>query len=196
MFADTLEIKILLTVDKKTIAIPGGNVKSLKVDLLPYGFTSILTFVVSGRKKEKDLLFPFFVTRDLMKARVALKPRWQEDKVEPLVVQGLVTAVAPSNRISSPAISIFPITRNPEFWWPLTFTRRESNDFSIGEEGRAYPYSQGNHMLLGKSEKSQASLKHVYVDDKPVLEMKRTSGKDSEMIKMIEGSLILETKEE
>ena len=92
MFADTLEIKILLTVDKKTIAIPGGNVKSLKLDLQPYGFTSILTFVVSGRKKEKDILFPFFINRDLMKVRVALKPRWQEDKVEPLVVQGLVTA--------------------------------------------------------------------------------------------------------
>jgi len=56
--------------------------------------------------------------------------------------------------------------------------------------------SQGNHMLLGKSAKSQTSLRYVYVDDKPVLEMKRTSGKDTEMIKMVEGNLILETKEE
>jgi hypothetical protein len=56
--------------------------------------------------------------------------------------------------------------------------------------------SQGNHILLGKTEKSQTSIKHVYVDDKPVLDVKRTSDKDTERIKMVEGSLILETKEE
>jgi hypothetical protein len=56
--------------------------------------------------------------------------------------------------------------------------------------------SQGNHLLLGKTDKSQTSIQHVYVDDKPVLDVKRTSDKDTEMIKMVEGSLILETKEE
>jgi hypothetical protein len=56
--------------------------------------------------------------------------------------------------------------------------------------------TQGNHILLGKTDKSQTSIQHVYVDDKPVLDVKRTSDKDTEMIKMVEGSLILETKEE
>jgi hypothetical protein len=56
--------------------------------------------------------------------------------------------------------------------------------------------TQGNHILLGKTDKSQTSVQHVYVDDKPVLHVKRTSEKDTEMIKMVEGSLILETKEE
>jgi hypothetical protein len=56
--------------------------------------------------------------------------------------------------------------------------------------------TQGNHILFGKTATSQTSVQHVYVDDKPVLHMKRTSDKDTEMIKMVEGSLILETKEE
>lgn len=56
--------------------------------------------------------------------------------------------------------------------------------------------TQGNHILFGKTAKSQTSVQHIYVDDKPVLHMKRTSDKDTEMIKMVEGSLILETKEE
>jgi hypothetical protein len=56
--------------------------------------------------------------------------------------------------------------------------------------------TQGDHILLGKTDKSQTSLQHIYVDNKPVLHVKRTSDKDTEMIKMVEGSLILETKEE
>lgn len=56
--------------------------------------------------------------------------------------------------------------------------------------------TQGDHILLGKTDKSQTSVQHIYVDDKPVLHVKRTSDKDTEMIKMVEGSLILETKEE
>jgi hypothetical protein len=158
VFADTHEIKILLTI---------------------------------------DLLFPFFINRDLMKARVALKPRWQEDKVEPLVVQGLVTAVAPFEPNFFIGHFYFPDYKKSRVLVALDFHSARIERFLNWRGGARLPMdSQGNHMLLGKSEKSQASLKHVYVDDKPVLEMKRTSGKDSEMIKMIEGSLILETKEE
>jgi hypothetical protein len=56
--------------------------------------------------------------------------------------------------------------------------------------------TQGNHLLLGKAAKSQTSISHVYETEKPVFKMKRTSDKDTERITMIEGSLILETREE
>lgn len=91
VFADTLEIKLELTVDKKTVTIPGGNVQTIKLDLQPYGFTCVLGFLVSTRTKQGDELFPFFIKHDLMKVRVELEPRWEEGKAEPLVVQGLVT---------------------------------------------------------------------------------------------------------
>ncbi len=56
--------------------------------------------------------------------------------------------------------------------------------------------TQGNHILFGKTADSRTSVQHTYVDNKPELNIKRTSDKDTEMIKMVEGNLILETKEE
>ena len=56
--------------------------------------------------------------------------------------------------------------------------------------------TQGNHILLGKDDQSQTSVRHVYVDEKPVLNIKRTSDIDTQQIKIEEGRLILETKEE
>jgi len=59
VFADTLEIKLELTVDKKTITIPGGNVQTIKLDLQPYGFTCVLGFLVSTRTNRVTSCFPF-----------------------------------------------------------------------------------------------------------------------------------------
>lgn len=55
---------------------------------------------------------------------------------------------------------------------------------------------QGNHVLFGKTESDKTSLNHVYVDAKPVLNLKRTFDKDTEMIELTEGALIIQTKEE
>jgi hypothetical protein len=91
----------------------------------------------------------------------------------------------------------FPDYKNARVLVALDFHSGRIERFLDWRAGARLPMDgQGNHMLLGKSAKSQTSLHHVYVDDKPVLEMKRTSGKDTEMIKMVEGNLILETKEE
>jgi hypothetical protein len=56
--------------------------------------------------------------------------------------------------------------------------------------------TQGNHLLLGKADKNQTSIRHVYTDGKPVLSVKRTNQKDTELIKLEEGILLLETREE
>lgn len=56
--------------------------------------------------------------------------------------------------------------------------------------------SQGNHLLLGKKAKDQTSISHTYVDEKPVLAIKRCLDKDTELIHFEEGILILQTKEE
>lgn len=56
--------------------------------------------------------------------------------------------------------------------------------------------TQGNHLLLGKKPTNSTSLRHVYVDAKPVFKIKRTNEKDTSMIEIKEGTLTIEVKEE
>lgn len=55
--------------------------------------------------------------------------------------------------------------------------------------------SQGNHLLLGKKAEDQTSLRHVYEEAKPVLHIERTSGPDTQTIRVSEGRIRMETKE-
>lgn len=56
--------------------------------------------------------------------------------------------------------------------------------------------SQGNHILFGLTDESKTSVQHLYEEDKPVLFIKRTNKKDTELIRMEDGTMILQTKEE
>jgi hypothetical protein len=56
--------------------------------------------------------------------------------------------------------------------------------------------TQGNHILMGKGKDSKTSVDHVYAENKPKLTITRTSQKDTEMIQLNEGTIILQTKEE
>lgn len=55
--------------------------------------------------------------------------------------------------------------------------------------------SQGNHIVLGQSETSQTTLRHYYTDNKPQLDINRVLEKDSQMITLSEGSILLHTVE-
>lgn len=55
---------------------------------------------------------------------------------------------------------------------------------------------QGEHILFGKADDSQTSVNHVYDGDNPVLSVKRTHQKDTALIQLREGSLLLQVKEE
>jgi len=55
---------------------------------------------------------------------------------------------------------------------------------------------QGNHLLLGKKDADQTSIRHVYDDAKPVLTIERTMAKDTQVIEVSEGTIFLRTKEE
>lgn len=54
---------------------------------------------------------------------------------------------------------------------------------------------QGEHILLGKSPRSHTSINHVYEDDKPVLNVARTSDRDTGLIRISEGTLTLHVEE-
>jgi hypothetical protein len=56
--------------------------------------------------------------------------------------------------------------------------------------------TQGNQLLLGKSGTNQTGITHAYVDNKPVLTVLRTNDSDTELLKLEEGIMILQTKEE
>jgi len=54
---------------------------------------------------------------------------------------------------------------------------------------------QGEHLLLGVSDKSNTSILHDYEDKKPVLQIKRTNEKDTAMVRIEEGKLTIQVKE-
>lgn len=56
--------------------------------------------------------------------------------------------------------------------------------------------SQGNQVLFGKNATNQTMLKHDYVDNKPVFTVNRVLQKDTELLQMEEGILVLQTCEE
>jgi hypothetical protein len=56
--------------------------------------------------------------------------------------------------------------------------------------------SQGNHILLGKNKTSETSLRHVYVDSRPVFSLRRVHDGDIESMTIEEGSIVIETKED
>ena len=67
---------------------------------------------------------------------------------------------------------------------------------SWGERVRLPNATQGNHILFGKNENDETSFRHVYEESKPVLSIKRQKEKDTELVRLEEGSIILQTCEE
>lgn len=60
-------------------------------------------------------------------------------------------------------------------------------DWAAG--GRLPLDTQGNHILLGKKDKNETSISHVYVDAKPVLTILRNKAGDTQTITVEEGKL-------
>lgn len=56
--------------------------------------------------------------------------------------------------------------------------------------------SQGEHLLVGKKIDNGTSIRHVYVDAKPVFTIARTNAKDKQTIEVKEGVLRIEVKED
>lgn len=63
-------------------------------------------------------------------------------------------------------------------------------------EARLPAESQGNQLLVGKTPQNGAALRHEYEDDQPVLRIKRTHDKDTQLIEIAEGHLLIQVKEE
>ena len=88
----------------------------------------------------------------------------------------------------------FPYDRNDKLLIDLHLYKGQvSRVLDWGLRTKLAQKTQGNHLLFGKNDKNETSMRHVYEGENPVLHIKRLKEKDNEHIKLKEGTLILET---
>jgi len=105
--------------------------------------------------------------------------------------------VCPFEPLFAPGHFYFPAYRDARVLVALDFHSARIVQFLDWRAGGRLPMdTQGNHILFGKSGDSSTSISHIYVDKKPQLNMKRFSSKDTEIIQLQEGTIILQTKDE
>ncbi len=97
MFGDYLQITLKLTIDGKEHSIPGANVKRVELDLLSYGFSGAVEFVVADDSarggKETDKLLADFRKPNLCEVAVTMEaffPNPEKAKsVDPISAKGI-----------------------------------------------------------------------------------------------------------
>jgi hypothetical protein len=110
---------------------------------------------------------------------------------------GNVEVVAPFEPLFEPGHFYFPAYKDQRVLVELYFHSARIVGFLDWRHGGRLPMdTQGNHILFGKSSESNTSINHIYVDNKPQLNIKRSSNKDTETIQLQEGTIILQTKDE
>ena len=91
----------------------------------------------------------------------------------------------------------FPAYRDCRVLLALYYDRAEIVRFlDWGANVRLPADGQGNQILFGKNDKSFTAFKHDYVDNKPVLTVKRIAGKDVGSITVSDGCITIEAKED
>ena len=91
----------------------------------------------------------------------------------------------------------FPAFTNSRVLLNVYYDRAEITEFlDWGEGTRLAMESQGNHILFGKSAASETSIKYMYQENKPLFNIQRVLGTDTELIQMEEGKITLETAED
>ncbi|WNG17720.1 hypothetical protein [Cystobacter fuscus] len=106
------------------------------------------------------------------------------------------TVSVPAEPIHMPGQFFFPPYKNTRVLVALHHERAELLRFIDWKEGVRTPQSgQGDQLLLGENKSSQTALTHDFQEDKPVWRMFRTSGGDTQVIRMGEGNLFIQVKE-
>jgi hypothetical protein len=104
---------------------------------------------------------------------------------------------APFNPSLLPGHFYFPAYKNERVLVALDFQNARVKRFLDWRAGARLPQeSQGVQLLMGKTPTNGATLQQSYEDDKPVLLLQRTNEKDTGVIRLREGSLRIQVKEE
>lgn len=113
----------------------------------------------------------------------------------PLWEDQIVTA--PFNPNLLPGHYYFPAYKGERVLVALDFQRSWVKRFLDWRTGARLPQDgQGNQLLVGKTTKSGTAMKHYYDDAKPVFLLQRTNDKDTGTVRMQEGNLFIQVKEE
>ncbi|HEX8701259.1 MAG TPA: hypothetical protein VF815_20710 [Myxococcaceae bacterium] len=103
----------------------------------------------------------------------------------------------PAEPIHFPGEFFYPPYKNERVLLALYFDRASLYRYlDWGENVRTPQDGQGDQILLGKNKTNQTSLTHDYQDNKPVWRMHRVLEKDTETLRIAEGTLLMQTKEE
>ncbi|RKH85730.1 hypothetical protein D7Y21_22295 [Corallococcus sp. AB045] len=90
----------------------------------------------------------------------------------------------------------FPADKGTRVLVSLGYQHARMDRFLEWRPGARLPKeSQGNHLLLGKTDKSETSIQHLYQDSKPMLRIQRTLEKDTQLIEVTEGRMFLRVQE-
>ncbi|NOK18753.1 hypothetical protein [Corallococcus carmarthensis] len=90
----------------------------------------------------------------------------------------------------------FPADKGTRVLVSLGYQHARMDRFLEWRPGARLPKeSQGNHLLLGKTDKSETSIQHLYQDSKPMLRIRRTLEKDTQLIEVGEGRMFLRVQE-
>ncbi len=106
------------------------------------------------------------------------------------------TVSVPAAPLQLPGHFFFPPYKNTKVLVELHFDRAELVRFVDWKEGVRTPQDgQGDQMLLGLNKTNQTGITHDFQEDKPVLRIHRTSGGDTQIVRMGEGHLFIQVKE-
>ncbi|WP_437308005.1 hypothetical protein [Sorangium sp. So ce388] len=119
---------------------------------------------------------------DVYKVKV---PLWDDEKV-----------IVPFEPLYQSGHFYFPAYKDERVLLELHFDRARICAFLDWRPGARLPAdAQGNHILVGKGDKDQTSIRHVYADGKPQLTIARSMDKDQQVITISEGTIRFETQE-
>ncbi|CAM3110830.1 hypothetical protein G4177_15285 [Corallococcus sp. ZKHCc1 1396] len=96
-----------------------------------------------------------------------------------------------------PGTFYFPPYKNERALVALHFDHAALHRFLDWGEGVRMPQdSQGDQLLFGKNGANQTAMTHDFQDAKPVWNLGRVNSNDTEIIRLSEGRLLIQTKEE
>ncbi|RKH22691.1 hypothetical protein D7V77_26210 [Corallococcus sp. CA041A] len=106
------------------------------------------------------------------------------------------TVSVPAEPGEFPGTFYFPPYKNERVLVALHFDHAALHRFLDWGEGVRMPQdSQGDQILFGKNGANQTAFTHDFKDNKPVWNLGRVNSNDTEIIRMSEGHLLIQTKE-
>ncbi|RKH94904.1 hypothetical protein [Corallococcus sp. AB038B] len=106
------------------------------------------------------------------------------------------TVSVPAEPGEFPGEFYFPPYKNERVLVALHFDHAALHRFLDWGDGVRMPQdSQGDQILFGKSGANQTALTHDFKDNKPVWNLGRVNSNDTEIIRLSEGHLLIQTKE-